>query len=397
MKDGCRQLGLDVEAITATQADFERIRCPAIAHYRPPGELADPMGHYVVVLALDDHWVHFLDANYAGGKLRIPRGDFFRQWSGRLLVSKDARTVRRSWIATAGYVVLATQLAILGIVAVRMVSARRQAAADRSAAGLHVLLAFLVFSVLEVGCSRQGDGSTPAPPPRNRGFDLTAWKTEEDVGPIPENGDAEAEFVIENTGAVDVKLDAGQPTCSCSSLALDKRSLAPGESARLRMKMRGEGKPGFSQTSVAIMAVGQKWANTFRVRATVPGLRLPDGKLVVTEEHAVAPLRIRGEFFSERAEEPFGVTVTCEGAQSRELQGLFKVGRAEVSAAKPAGRCFVRDVVIPVSLVSRTLPASDRTRSGNFVVKVSRGSAEKTYSIAFELAPSLTPSDRRGT
>ena len=78
------------------------------------------MGHFVIVVGIDDHWVHILDPGYADGALRIPRGDFFRQWSGHLLLPANARRYQSIGLQFLGYLLLVVLLVILLVLARRI-------------------------------------------------------------------------------------------------------------------------------------------------------------------------------------------------------------------------------------------------------------------------------------
>ena len=145
MNHACRQFGLNTEVIAATPAEFDKIRWPAIVHYRPMGAESDTMGHFVIVVGLDDHWIHILDAGYANSTLRIPRGDFFRQWSGHLLLPADARKIPGEWITVLGYLLLVALLVFLLVLSRRIVRAWRGDSTSESIISSPALLFLLLL------------------------------------------------------------------------------------------------------------------------------------------------------------------------------------------------------------------------------------------------------------
>jgi hypothetical protein len=105
MAHGCRQLGLEVDVVRSAPSELERVPLPAIAHVAraiaaPQNGGAAPkmVGHFVVVVGMDEHEMEVIDASASVGTsplLHMNRGTFFRQWTGELLVRHQENT--RSW------------------------------------------------------------------------------------------------------------------------------------------------------------------------------------------------------------------------------------------------------------------------------------------------------------
>jgi hypothetical protein len=96
MARGCKQLGLDVDIVQSAPSKFDRAPLPVIAHLSYPvptqhNEFAasELIGHFVVVVGMDDQTVAMIDASSPVGAsplVRMNRGAFHRQWTGELLV-----------------------------------------------------------------------------------------------------------------------------------------------------------------------------------------------------------------------------------------------------------------------------------------------------------------------
>ena len=106
MAHGCKQLGLDVDLVRSAPSEFDRAPLPVIARLSYPvstlnKEMAatEPVGHFVVVVGMDDRTVAMIDASTPVGitpLVRLNRGAFLRQWTGELLVKHVDRSIKWS-------------------------------------------------------------------------------------------------------------------------------------------------------------------------------------------------------------------------------------------------------------------------------------------------------------
>jgi Peptidase C39 family len=102
MARGCKQLGLDVDIVRSAPSELDRAPLPVIAHLSYPvatqhNEFAasELIGHFVVVVGMDDQTIAMIDASSPVGAsplVHINRGSFCRQWTGELLVKHAEAT-----------------------------------------------------------------------------------------------------------------------------------------------------------------------------------------------------------------------------------------------------------------------------------------------------------------
>ncbi len=96
MARGCKQLGLDVDIVKSAPSEFDRAPLPVIARLSFPVAAkhndfaaSELIGHFVVVVGMDDQTIAMIDASSPVGAsplVRMNRGAFCRQWTGELLV-----------------------------------------------------------------------------------------------------------------------------------------------------------------------------------------------------------------------------------------------------------------------------------------------------------------------
>lgn len=84
MREGCRRLGLECEAISSSPSKITYLRFPFIAHLYP--KESSEVGHYIVVLEVKEHSVTYIEPNWAATIENMPRSDFLASWSGNVLM-----------------------------------------------------------------------------------------------------------------------------------------------------------------------------------------------------------------------------------------------------------------------------------------------------------------------
>jgi hypothetical protein len=272
MRSACEKLGLPVRTVRIQPKNFDSVRFPLIAHIMNREGGQPDMGHFIVVLAIDDHNVEVIDPSYGGLRASASRGEFFRASSGYYLMLQQSRFL--------DFVIppLVLMLSVLCCAAlmIRVRALRR----DKKVVPILVLLA---CAAQTLGCgtspATQGVDETVRYQSAERStqsFYLTLWNTTVNAGPIRSGEPGSVgEFLIENTGGIPARLQLGTPSCACTSVQLTRDQLAPGESSTVRMIMKSGGKPGLTSASVEVVAVGQKWAHTLTTYGLVSGLDLP--------------------------------------------------------------------------------------------------------------------------
>ncbi len=108
MARGCKQLGLDVDIVRSAPSELDHASLPVIAHLTYPIEKergnaasSELVGHFVVVVGIDDHTIDLIDASSSVGAsplVRMTRGAFSREWTGELLVRHIDRSNKWSTV-----------------------------------------------------------------------------------------------------------------------------------------------------------------------------------------------------------------------------------------------------------------------------------------------------------
>ena len=119
------------------------------------------------------------------------------------------------------------------------------------------------------------------------------------------------------------------------------------------------------------------------------GTVVPKDKIIVTEQYVADPLLIRGRVFTKRPNDPCDVAVAFQDSATWQSKNTLTVGKVEISGPKPAGKCYMREISIPIALVPEGLAKLDGVRTTQLTVTVTRGDQKETYSIPFEVTKSV--------
>lgn len=84
LEEALTSLGLQVRVIHCSMAVLKDLPVPFIAHLQR--DLSEMMGHYVVVVGVDDEWIRTIDGT-TGAKGRYARARFNKLWTGYVLSS----------------------------------------------------------------------------------------------------------------------------------------------------------------------------------------------------------------------------------------------------------------------------------------------------------------------
>lgn len=376
MKRACAEFGLPVRAVRASPRTLNELTWPAVAQLSRAGSTGSPVNHFVVVLGLDNRSVHLIDPSIAPVTGYMARGDFLREFTGILLIPEGQ--VEAPWSVQSEWLGLGL-FAALALVTLTVAYKRRLANPGLAKANLAPLLFLLLFAS---GCSAHPGSADQA---SETAFDLTAWRLEEDVGVLAaDNSEVRAVFPIENTGRTEVALEFGRPSCACSSVALGKSRLRPGESTQLRMGLsRRRAKPGPLVAKVQLWAVDQPWSYTFSARAAVLGSSFPDSHIFVRDGGA-REVALTGQVYTRGPDDPCRVTV---GSFEDGLLSWLEIKEPQISAPTESGACYGRVVVIPVLVRHQGVAKLGRQRCFTLPIHVAANGSEDTHHMKLVLTP----------
>ncbi len=254
IKRACECFGIETCVLETQPSEFDRLRWPAIVQVISQRDTSRAMAHFVTVVDVDDHFVYLINSSQSPTVVKSLRGDFFRSFTGYLLLPRDQLPPVSLWVDVLGLVLF------LFFVVIALSWATIALKNPRSKDPVGCATALCIVLLFHPGCSKSGIDLSQSDSQPKCGFDLTAWSLDRDLGILPDTGEVTADFPIENTGSLDAELELGAPSCACSSVALDKRKLRPGEAAHLRMGLRRlPEKVGPISASVAVFALNQKW------------------------------------------------------------------------------------------------------------------------------------------
>ena len=342
IKQTCGVYGLDVQVLKLNPAELARVGMPAIIHFAGVPDTdnsaaSKPLGHYVLLLYLDDRTAVYVDPT-SGYPEESARGDFLRVWSGYAVIPTDQLPTpilsQQLTFVGAGVAGAAFVLTVIWLVRRRVWTAFRRG---------RMVVTAVAITIVQTGCSShstEADQSLPAASSDSR-FEITAFKLESDVGVLPADGRlTTATFDIWNSGSVAVTLELGTPSCACSHAELSTKQLGPGETAQLILALKATGTAGRKSAGVQVAAIGQPWSHTFKIVGVETGLSFP------TDQHYFAadsrPLLLSGRYFYTGTDDDvMTLTTTISNADAR---AYLSVGPPDLGPPVSVGQCRSRTV-----------------------------------------------------
>jgi hypothetical protein len=281
LQQGLRSLRVSTQILRAKPNELDRLVMPVIAHMLPRHEASDSVGHFLLILQIDERSVRYIEPNYAASIETVPRNQFLRCWTGFLVAPTARKTGSERFFEFVLWGVFAASISIGGGPAIRSICGVIWSRWQRSHS-------FRLLSLVATGCLLSGcialpctvnsgldvPGRQPGPEDTVR---MVAWNTEADLGVLPREGAAEALFRIENQGDTEVRLHLGSPTCRCTQGRIEAEGLKPGESTNVHMVMHSRPRQtGPADARVYLEAEGGRWAELLSVHAVQLGADFPD-------------------------------------------------------------------------------------------------------------------------
>jgi predicted double-glycine peptidase len=275
MQRGLRGLGVSTSILRAKPTELDRIAMPVIAHMLPRREAGSAVGHFLLVLQIDERSVQYIEPNYAASIETVPRTQFLRCWTGYLVAPTARRTIASLCFDVGLWAALAASISLGSVTVVRSTFARVRPAWLRPR--LLFFLNVVWLCCLTSGCTRTSASLAPRVDEPKDGSRLVAWNTEADLGVLPPAGAAEASFRIENQGTTAAHLHLGTPTCRCTRARLEAQELKPGESTNVHLVMESRAhQAGPADARVYVEAEEGRWAELLSVHAMQLGANFPD-------------------------------------------------------------------------------------------------------------------------
>ncbi|HEV3298385.1 MAG TPA: cysteine peptidase family C39 domain-containing protein [Planctomycetaceae bacterium] len=359
LQEGLRRLGVATTSLKATPRDLDRIAMPVIAHMLPRRETSSAVGHFLLVLRVDDHSVRYVEPNYAASIETVPRNQFLRCWSGYLVAPTPHKAVFETSFKFALCTLFAIVLTILlGVFPHVRWYARRRPKNCKLRAML-LLVGLVGASSLTTGCATMRPSSHVPPdvslsrPQTEDPSRLVVWSTEADLGALPRDGVAEAIFRIENQGDSQVCLHLGMPTCRCSEARLERDVLKPGESTNVCMMMRSRPhQAGPAEARVYVEAEKGRWAEMLSVHAVELGANFPDCTYAIGgSPPATQKATVVGNMFVKASASAVKVDVPLSGSG---LESLLVIRDLRVGSTTQMTGYARRDCSFTVELNSKT-------------------------------------------
>jgi hypothetical protein len=390
LQDGLQAMGVSTTILRAQPKDLDQITMPVIAHMLPRQESSNSVGHFLLVLRIDDRSVRYVEPNYAASIETVPRNQFLRSWSGYLVAPKSRKTVFEQWLEVALWGVFATASSVGSFPKIRSIMHRVRTRWSRH----HVML---VTGVLGSFCWVSGCAATRSPvnsrlaitkrPPVTQDMSrLVAWNTEADLGALPAGGAAEGLFRIENQSDADVRLHLGSPTCRCSEARIEQETLKPGKSTNVRMIMRSRPRQaGPANAGVYLEAEGGKWAEMLSVHAVELGANFPDYRYLIGGSlPAPRSVSVVGNLFLKSPTQHFKVEVPLAGTG---LESLLRIHGLRFGPAIALPGCVRRECTFTVELNSKMSTIGGR-REVILPVSVDVDGQSSTHPIRLTVLPS---------
>ncbi|HET6324290.1 MAG TPA: cysteine peptidase family C39 domain-containing protein [Planctomycetaceae bacterium] len=389
LQEGLRTMGVSAAILKAKPAELDRMTMPVIAHLLPRRETSDSVGHFLLLLQVDERFVRYIEPNYATSIETVPRNQFLRCWSGYLVAPTPRKTPFEGRAEFAMWSMFAILASIGSFPAVRVIRARVWGNPKRVA--LLSVVGAIGVSCVASGCAvfRPNLGVSRDGSERRIGTQhvphLVAWNTEADLGVIPSDGTREALFRIENLGDATVQLHLGSPTCRCSQARLDKESLGPGQATNVRMLMRSRPRQaGPADARVYVEAEGGTWAEALIVHGVELGANFPDYTYVVGGPAPVRTASVAGSLFLKSSKANPKVDVSLKGSGS---ESLLSVRDLRIGPPVEMADCVRRECSFTVALGSKVSGANER-REVVLPVSVNVDGELSTHSVRLTVLPS---------
>ncbi len=91
LQEGLAALGVSATVLRAKPRDLDHFATPLIAHVLPRRETSNSVGHFLLVLRIDERSVRYIEPNYAASIETVPRSQFVRCWSGYLILPESTQ------------------------------------------------------------------------------------------------------------------------------------------------------------------------------------------------------------------------------------------------------------------------------------------------------------------
>ena len=402
LQKGLAALGLSATVLKANPRDLDHLTTPMIAHVLPRRETKNAVGHFLLVLQIDDRSVRYIEPNYAASIETVPRSQFVRCWSGYLILPKSRKTSWHRSLEIALWGVIAVSVSIGGFAIARWGVRHRPALRGWRAQSL----ASLLLSCLTLGCSAlpanvgrsvQRSASSAdrivARTPSPDALRLVAWNTEADLGVLPRDGAAEGLFRIENQGNSTVRLHLGSPTCRCTEARLEQETLVAGASTSVHMMMRSRPRhAGPADARVYVEAEGGSWAEALSVHAIELGANFPNYTYMIGGRAKVArTASIVGTLFLKASSSEPKVDVPLGGTG---LESVLVVQDIRVGRSVETSNYVRRECSFTLGVNSRHNMAK-KPRDVVLQVRVSIDGDVSTHPIRVNILPSDPSGGRR--
>jgi hypothetical protein len=363
LQDGLRVMGVSAVILRAKPQDLDCMAMPVIAHMLPRRETSNSVGHFLLVLHIDDHSVRYIEPNYAASIETVPRNRFLRCWSGYLITPSPRKNFFERCLAFALWGAFATSITSGAFAGIRYFVGRVRS--GRKCRRVAFVASLIAASGLAPGCAelRPTLNSTLNMSERQAGADdlsrLVVWNTDADLGALPQDGAAEALFRIENQGNAEVRLRLGSPTCRCSEASIEKQVLKPGESTNVHMVMHSRpGQAGPADARVYVEADRGKWAEMLSVHAVELGANFPDYTYVIGgTPPASRSASFVGNVFLKAPTTVPKVDVPLVGTP---LESILAIHDVRVGPPIEVGPCVRRECSFTIQLKSTTSVVDDR-------------------------------------
>jgi predicted double-glycine peptidase len=357
LQEGLRELGLGTTILKAKPHDLDCMAMPVIAHMLPRHEASNGVGHFLLVLRVDDRSVRYVEPNYAASIETVPRNQFLRCWSGYLVAPTPRKAVTESCFEFALCTLFATTIS-LGVFPRGRSCVRRHLAIWKLRSMLF-LVGLAGASCLAPGCaamplsSHAPVGASLSRPETEDLSRLVAWNTDADLGALPPDGAAEALFRIENQGDSEVRLHLGSPTCRCTEARIERDALKPGESTNIHMVMRSRPhQAGPADARVYVEAEKGPWAEMLSVHAVQLGASFPDYTYAIGASSPTSrKASVVGNVYLKGSASVVKVDVPLSGTG---LESLLIIRDLRVGSPTPMPGYVRQDCSFTVELNSRT-------------------------------------------